>query len=179
MPIDEEMDKAAKELRADVAAAKQRLMGSALAASYDKHGAPNVGGETEDRILKNIIEPNPRLLKPLPVHGYPDVEQSTVDLVNENKIIEEKLLRVVDDLISRYDIDPRWAAMSRNSFELGFMQLNRAVFKPARIALPGDTEPAEQTAPTSPEPQAPVDYNRDTTTDGETGGEPHPEPETA
>lgn len=145
---------------------QKRVTAEGMQNAFNKHGVdlanePNVG-------MAAVRESNPRL-NPLPVHGYTDQPSSNVDLVNENKIVEEKLLRVVDNLISRYDVDPRWANTARNAFEMGFMALNRAIFKPARISLPTDDPEPSELAPTSPEPQPVVDYNRDTTTDGETG----------
>jgi hypothetical protein len=78
-------------------------------------------------------------LRGLPVHGYRDQPESAVELVNIMKLTEEKLLRALDDL-SQHGADPRWLAIGRNQIEQGFMAINRSIFQPARISLPGDGE---------------------------------------
>lgn len=49
---------------------------------------------------------------------------------------EEGLLRLLDELATREDIDKRWLALSRTHMEIGFMALNRSIFRPQRIDLP-------------------------------------------
>jgi len=34
--------------------------------------------------------------------------------------------------------DQRWLSIAQSHFEQGFMALNRSVFKPSRVRLPGD-----------------------------------------
>ncbi|USN16775.1 hypothetical protein STRZYGA_00540 [Brevundimonas phage vB_BpoS-Strzyga] len=88
----------------------------------------------------------------LPVAGYQKQSQEAVDLVNENKEAEERLLRLIDDLGNGrsstgelFAADPRWLAIARTDLERGFMALNRAIFKPARVILPEDgIEPKPQ-----------------------------------
>jgi hypothetical protein len=76
-----------------------------------------------------------------PIKGYQDVSGSKQGLVNENKDMEECLLRHVEALMSAGDADQkRWCAIAKTHFEQGFMALNRAVFNPKRIKLPGDPE---------------------------------------
>lgn len=75
---------------------------------------------------------------PLPVAGYVSQGSEAVDLVNRNKIAEERVLRILDELASRPDIDKRWLAMGRSHLEQGFMAINRAVFQPKRVPLPDD-----------------------------------------
>lgn len=79
----------------------------------------------------------------LPVKGYRSQPQSAIDIVNENKVAEERLLRKIDDLQSGLGGDPRWLALARTHLEIGFMALNRAIFRPARIELPEDTQTNE------------------------------------
>lgn len=74
----------------------------------------------------------------LPVSGYQPQSKEAVGLVNTNKQAEEIVLRILDDLGAREDVDKRWLAIGRSSIEQGFMALNRAVFRPSRIALPED-----------------------------------------
>lgn len=74
----------------------------------------------------------------LPIPGY--VAQSTValDLVSVNKRIEEECLRVLDRLAENPDTDKRWLAIGRTAIENGWMAVNRSVFRPTRVKLPGD-----------------------------------------
>lgn len=76
---------------------------------------------------------------PLPVLGYKAQSQAAVDLVNESKKDEERLLRALDRMATGpEDFDQRWVAIARTHIEQGFMALNRAVFKPERVKLDGD-----------------------------------------
>ena len=74
----------------------------------------------------------------LPVAGYRPQSTEAVGLVNAMKASEERVLRALDTLGKRPDVDKRWLAIGRTSIEQGFMAVNRSVFKPARAALPGD-----------------------------------------
>ena len=74
----------------------------------------------------------------LPVHGYQPQSTAAVDVVNENKVLEERVLRRIDDLVGV--VDGRWLAIARTKIEEGFMAMNRAVFQPKRIDLPEDVE---------------------------------------
>jgi hypothetical protein len=80
--------------------------------------------------------------KGLPVQGYkPTQPKWALDLVNENKILEERILRQIDrhkELGA--DLDQRHVAIARTEIEKAFMSLNRAVFQPQRIKLPEDGE---------------------------------------
>lgn len=71
--------------------------------------------------------------KGLPVHGYKPQSAEAVRLVNENKKLEELMLRQLDELAKRGDINQRWLAIGRTAIEQGFMAVNRAVFQPERI----------------------------------------------
>lgn len=72
----------------------------------------------------------------LPVAGYRPQTASNVDLVNRNKGIEERVLRILDELAANPNVDPAWLYDGRRMIERGFMCVNRAVFKPARVELP-------------------------------------------
>lgn len=83
--------------------------------------------------------------KGLPVAGYQPQSNGKVRLVNENKELEETILRRLDSLrittaIDGQDvaIDQRWLAVGRTHIEEGFMAINRAIFQPSRVKLPGD-----------------------------------------
>lgn len=82
--------------------------------------------------------------KGLPVAGYKTQPQIAVDAVNTNKENEERLLRLIDDLMNgqlngeSFLADKRWASIARTHLEEGFMALNRAIFQPGRVRLPED-----------------------------------------
>lgn len=74
----------------------------------------------------------------LPVQGYKPQSSETVASVNENKALEECILRKLDLMKVDPEVDQRWLAIGRTSLEQAFMAINRAVFKPSRAKLPGD-----------------------------------------
>lgn len=88
----------------------------------------------------------------LPVAGYQPQSGENVAIVNQNKMVEEYLLRMVDALSGNTGslvIDQRWLSIARTSFEQGFMAMNRAVFQPQRVQgyislqpWPGSVPPA-------------------------------------
>lgn len=71
----------------------------------------------------------------LPVAGYRSQQDEAIALVNANKRAEEEVLRILDGLAERGDIDKRWLAIGRTEIEKGFMAVNRAVFRPDRVQL--------------------------------------------
>lgn len=77
----------------------------------------------------------------LPVEGYKPQENAAVEAVNQNKRLEENVLRVLDALAENPDTDKRWLAIGRTAIEQGFMAVNRAIFKPGRVKFPGDRLP--------------------------------------
>lgn len=79
----------------------------------------------------------------LPVAGYRPQTSDRVAMVNRNKEIEERVLRILDELrtLAVYDVDQRWLAIGRTAIEQGFMAVNRAVFMPGRATLPEDALP--------------------------------------
>lgn len=76
----------------------------------------------------------------LPVAGYTTQSDDRVATVNINKQIEEQVLRRLDELQGIAGIDGRWLAIGRTHVEQAFMAINRAVFRPTRVALPGEPE---------------------------------------
>ncbi|QIG69050.1 hypothetical protein EVB77_016 [Rhizobium phage RHph_N1_10] len=77
----------------------------------------------------------------LPVAGYQPQSDEKVALVNENKELEERVLRQVDRHVRNRDsqeIDQAMVQLARRSIQEAFMWLNRAVFQPQRIKLPED-----------------------------------------
>lgn len=83
-------------------------------------------------------EPMPEEHRGLPVAGYRPQSDDKVALVNANKLAEERVLRILDELAQRDDVDPEWLHTGRTWIEAGFMSVNRAVFQPARVTLPED-----------------------------------------
>lgn len=77
----------------------------------------------------------------LPVAGYKPQSGTNVLLVNENKALEERVLRQLDVLANDASFDKRWLAIGRTAIENGFMAVNRAVFQPTRTELPEDKTP--------------------------------------
>ena len=71
--------------------------------------------------------------KPMPVHGYTAQKDANINLVNRNKIIEESILLILDELFNNPDTDKRWLAIGRTHIEEGFMAINRGIFKPNRL----------------------------------------------
>lgn len=74
----------------------------------------------------------------LPVAGYKSQSDDNVALVNRNKEIEERVLRILDELKGLPGVDQRWLATGRTDIEKGFMSVNRAVFQPGRAKLAGE-----------------------------------------
>lgn len=69
------------------------------------------------------------------VKGYRPLEKHRVEVVNENKALEELVLRQMERLQEMHGLepDPRWMAIAKTQIEQGFMALNRAVFQPERV----------------------------------------------
>lgn len=82
----------------------------------------------------------------LPVAGYRLKPARALELVNANKLVEERVLRILDDLAAMPDLDKRWLAIGRTEIERGFMAINRAIFQPSRVEIPdGQARVWEQT----------------------------------
>ena len=82
----------------------------------------------------------------LPVAGYRPQPARALELVNANKLVEERVLRILDELAAMPDLDKRWLAIGRTEIERGFMAINRAIFQPSRVEIPdGQARVWEQT----------------------------------
>lgn len=75
------------------------------------------------------------------VPGYKPQSEANLKIVKFHKEWEERTMRHLDWLKAQDGIDQRWLAMGRTSLENGFMQVNRAVMQPGRVALPEDANP--------------------------------------
>ncbi len=81
------------------------------------------------------------LHNPLPVKGYQPQSDYAIRLVNENKQTEEAILRELDEMMRHPELfDPRWVSIGRTHMEQAWMAINRAIFRPDRVILPGDRE---------------------------------------
>lgn len=78
-----------------------------------------------------------------PVAGYGGPQPiEAIEAVNAFKLAEERLLRALDELATDDDleVDKRWLSIGRTQVELGFMAINRSIFKPERVELPDEDE---------------------------------------
>jgi hypothetical protein len=141
------------------------IMHSEGSAAFKERGAPVVetvfpGGvaarltvEAAQRIGRAAeqLEPQTKEHKPIPVAGYKPQNQDKIDLANEGKQLEERVLRYIEKVEYRLkghmdgpgqesirDGDARFAAIGRTQIQLGFMMVIRAIFNPERIKLPED-----------------------------------------
>ena len=71
-----------------------------------------------------------------PIKGYREQTAEALNMVNENKVEEEHILRNLDALRGEDEIEQRWLAIARTHFEQAYMALNRAIMRPERIDLP-------------------------------------------
>lgn len=80
----------------------------------------------------------------LPVAGYKPQTDDKIELVNDNKQLEERVLRQIDDMVRLNEeaegglVDLRWLSIGRTQLEQAFMAINRAVFQPGRVRLSDD-----------------------------------------
>ena len=78
----------------------------------------------------------------LPVVGYaPSQDDDAIKLVNEGKILEERVLRYADKLKTMsLSVDQRRVAIGVTDIEKGFSSLFKSVFAPqgSRMPLPED-----------------------------------------
>lgn len=70
-----------------------------------------------------------------PVAGYRPLDAEQLALMNENKLLEELVLRQVDRHVreTSQNIDQRFVSLARTHFQEGFMALNRSVARPQRL----------------------------------------------
>lgn len=80
---------------------------------------------------------------PVQIMGYQRPQEWQVDLVNEGKLIEERVLRYFErlrnnDVLSASSESQRAVAIAKTEVQGAFMWANRAVFNPGRIKLASD-----------------------------------------
>lgn len=71
----------------------------------------------------------------LPVAGYRPQSSDAVARANVIKQMEERALRLLDELKADPEIDQRWLAIGRTDIEKGFSSVVRSIFKPDRVDL--------------------------------------------
>ena len=76
----------------------------------------------------------------LPVSGYVAQTDDKVAFVNENKALEERVLRQLDAMRANAAFDQRMVSVAFTGIQEDFMWANRAVFQPTRVKLPEDGE---------------------------------------
>ena len=87
-------------------------------------------------VREGLDKPVPH--KPLPVPGYTVQNDPAIKRVGDNKLAEERILRMIESYERDGDTDRRWLALAKTNLEVAMMCLNRAIFKPQRIKLPED-----------------------------------------
>jgi hypothetical protein len=80
----------------------------------------------------------------LPVAGYQSQSREAVALVNKLKYMEERVLRLLDEIEMDDKPDIRWIKIAHTHIQQGFMAAARSVFKPERIDLPEDAEEIDE-----------------------------------
>jgi hypothetical protein len=87
--------------------------------------------------------------KPMPVHGYTSQSQERIDIVNEGKALEERVLRYIEK-VNAFNTDAsgatssegaRASALGRSYIQTGWMWVFRSIFQPQRAKLPEDANP--------------------------------------
>jgi hypothetical protein len=86
--------------------------------------------------LEFKVPPQPEIEQPA-VHDPLPVQQTDerVALVNGNKVLEEHVLRRIDEIALLPDVDQRWLSVGRTHIEQAFMAINRSIFRPGRLEL--------------------------------------------
>ena len=78
-----------------------------------------------------------------PVAGYRQPEQWQLQLVNNNKVVEERLLRMIEgfeEMNAETEgkmIEPRDLALGKRKLIEAFMWINRSIMRPQRLDVEG------------------------------------------
>ena len=75
-----------------------------------------------------------------PIAGYRQLAPGDIHLANQNKQIEELILRQIEKVAKTEGVDHRFVAVAKTHIQEGFMSLNRAIFQPGRLLGPIDVE---------------------------------------
>lgn len=112
-----------------------RILIDEVARIVNKPSAPSAEKE-KDMSEKDYTNPSGAQIP-----GYRQQSQANLEVVKFHKEWEERTLRHLDWLREQPGVDQRWLQMGRSNIEVAFMEVNRAVMQPQRIALPEDAEP--------------------------------------
>lgn len=74
-----------------------------------------------------------QIFESMPVAGYKNQTADRLVLVNRNKLKEEVMLGILDELSQDPNVDKLWLAIGRTQLEQAFMAINRSIFKPSRF----------------------------------------------
>ena len=72
------------------------------------------------------------------IKGYTPLTDEQKNLVNNNKVMEEAVLRLIETIQKESAADPHWIFIATNHFQEGFMALNRSIMKPERVKFQGE-----------------------------------------
>ncbi len=72
------------------------------------------------------------------IKGFTDQGARSKELVNENKVLEERILRQIDKLKGEPNLDQRHIALSLTKIQEAFMWMNRGIFQPQRVEIEND-----------------------------------------
>lgn len=68
------------------------------------------------------------------IKGFTDQSAENKALINENKVLEEQVLRQLDKLANGgVKFDQRCIALGRTQIQQAFMWINRGIFQPQRL----------------------------------------------
>lgn len=62
------------------------------------------------------------------ISGYRELDQATIDAMNEGKRLEAETLKFLASVA--HLTDPRWAAIAKTDLQKAFMYLGRAIARP-------------------------------------------------
>lgn len=74
------------------------------------------------------------------IAGYRQLAPGDIHLANQNKQLEELVLRQLEKVAKTDGVDGRFVAIAKTHIQEGFMALNRAIFQPGRLLGPIDVE---------------------------------------
>jgi hypothetical protein len=73
---------------------------------------------------------------PAPIHGERVLSRHEVDLVNEFKLYEAKIVAAIQRLQDSGRCDQRWLKIGNTAIQQGFMAVNRAILQPEDVVEP-------------------------------------------
>lgn len=74
------------------------------------------------------------------IKGYTPLSQEQKDGMNHLKVMEERVLRSLEEVQRRLDVDGRCHSLAVTGIQQAFMWANRSIAKPGRVELLDDAE---------------------------------------